>query len=62
MDQRCDTSRSMTISEKESGSTGPLRPPAGTGPNFADATNRRWVAGSSPMFRDPGAVCRFWTT
>ena len=48
----------ITMRENESGSSGPLPlPPAGAGPNFADATNRRWFVGSSPMFRDPCGVC-----
>ena len=34
-------SRSITITVKDPGSTGPLLPPGGIGPNFADATNSR---------------------
>jgi len=54
---------SIIINANDPGSTGPRPlPPAGAGPNFAEATNTRWLLGSSPMLRDPCGVCMFSMT
>ena len=39
--QRLAVSRSIVINAKVPGNTVPLRPPAGTGPNFAETMNTR---------------------
>src|ERR1700733_7153915 len=53
---------SITNIEKEPSITGPLLPPAGTGPNFAEGTYKRWFVGSRPILRDPGGVLMVWAT
>jgi hypothetical protein len=62
--QRAAGARSITISENVPGRTGALclPGPVGVGPNFAETMYTRWFVGSSPMLRDPCAVCTVWAT
>ena len=59
---RCHDYCSITNIAKEPAITGPLLPPAGAAPNFAEATYRRWFVGSRPMLREPCGVSIVWAT